>query len=113
MRRRSTQPLEFPSSGCMFKNPQNVKYPQLPSEAVRAGYLVDQAGLKGTKLGGALVSPKHANFIVNANNATAADIIALSDHVKTKVKEKFGVELEREIFILHSPQVTPKSSERN
>lgn len=113
MRRRQTQPLEFPSSGCMFKNPQTIHNPALPPEATHAGYLVDQSGLKGTKRGGAMVSPKHANFIVNAGNATAADIIALSDLVIATVKEKFGVELEREIFILKSPQVTPKSSERN
>mgnify|MGYP001452260888 CR=1 FL=1 len=66
--RKSTQPLKFRSAGSIFKNPSNK---------LAAGYLIDQAGLKGTKFGGALISDKHANFIVNLGNATAKDVFHL------------------------------------
>ena len=65
-----------------------------------AGALVDRAGLKGASRGGALVSPTHANFIVNAGGATAADILALVERCRAAVRERFGVELRDEIVCL-------------
>lgn len=88
--RRSKQPLELPSCGSTFKNPLNGK----------AGALVDQAGLKGFRVGGAQVSPKHANFIVNTGGATAKDVDTIIRHVKSTVKERFHVELETEVRYL-------------
>lgn len=92
-RRSDSQPLNFPSSGCMFKNIKQGKY-----SGTSAGYLIDKAGLKGAKVGKAKVSEKHANFIINTGNATAKDIVELIDIVKAKVKSKFKVELEMEVF---------------
>jgi UDP-N-acetylmuramate dehydrogenase len=88
--RQQTQPLNLPSSGCIFKNPTNQS----------AGQLIDQAGLKGTKIGGAQISEKHANFIVNIHNATAQDVQQLIKLIQQKIKEKFNVPLELEIFII-------------
>jgi UDP-N-acetylmuramate dehydrogenase len=101
-RRRSTQPLELPSSGCMFKNigENAAKKYQTPNLTTSAGYLIDQAGLKGTTIGGAIVSSKHANFIVNTGQATAKDIIDLSDKIISVIKDKYGVTLEREVFLI-------------
>lgn len=86
--RQTTQPLNFSSAGCIFKNP----------EFQPAGLLIDRCGLKGVKLGGAMISPKHANFIVNKSKATCQDVIRLISLCKKKVKEKFGVKLEEEII---------------
>ncbi len=86
LEKRSHQPKE-PSAGCIFINPK----PQL------AGAMIDECGLKGTVIGGAKISEKHANFIVNANQAKAVDVVALSDLAREKVKEKFGVDLKEEI----------------
>lgn len=94
-KRTSTQPLGVPSSGCMFKN---VTLPD--GSKVGAGYLIDQAGLKGTKVGGAMVSDVHANFIVNTGDATQRDVEELAKLVEKTIKEKFGVELRREVFRL-------------
>lgn len=82
-KRLMTQPLEYPSAGSVFRNPEN-NY---------AGHLVEEVGLKGYSIGGALVSPKHANFIVNFNHATAQDIRDLIMLAKSKVKEKCGIDL--------------------
>jgi len=101
-RRRDTQPLEMPSSGCMFKNigrDNAVKF-NTPEGATAAGYLIDKAGLKGYTIGGAQVSDKHANFIVNLGNAKSSDIKNLSDHIINVIRDKFGVTLEREVFII-------------
>jgi UDP-N-acetylmuramate dehydrogenase len=87
-RRAQTQPLGTYNVGSIFKNP--------PGDF--AARLVEAAGLKGHRVGGAQVSPRHANFIVNADRATAADVRALIDTVRRAVKEKFGVELELEIW---------------
>lgn len=98
--RSQTQPLNFPSSGCIFKNvgaKQGI-YGQENQGLTSAGYLIEAAGLKGTKVGGAEVSQKHASFIINTGGATAAQIIELIKIVKKKVKAKFGVELELEVF---------------
>jgi len=88
-RRKATQPLSYPSAGCVFKNP--------PGDF--AGRLLEAAGLKGVAEGGALISPKHANFIVNTGNATAAQIMRLISLARDKVKQELGVELETEIRI--------------
>lgn len=87
--RRATQPFES-SAGSVFKNP--------PGAA--AGRLIDQAGLKGTAIGGALISPKHANFIVNRGDATAADVMALVRLARDRVRAKFEVDLEMEVLRL-------------
>ncbi len=89
-RRRDKQPLQFPSAGSTFKRP----------EGYFAGALIENAGLKGKTFGGAMVSEKHAGFIINYKNATSDDILGLVDLVKKSVKEKFGVELEKEIIYI-------------
>jgi UDP-N-acetylmuramate dehydrogenase len=93
-RRRCTQPLGTPSAGCFFKNP-----PGRPT----AGALVERAGLKGHRVGGAQVSEKHANFIVNRGGASADDLIRLMEQVQRTVAERFGVKLEPEVKIVGSP----------
>lgn len=87
-KRLASQPRE-PSAGCIFKNP----------EGNSAGKLIDECGLKGAREGGALVSPVHANFIVNAGDATASDIVALIRRVRAVVRERKGVELEPEAIL--------------
>lgn len=94
-RRADTQPLGIPSSGCMFKNPM---MPNGKREG--AGKLIDQAGLKGARIGDAVVSDKHASFILNTGHATTGDVLKLAEHVKAVVKKKYGVELEREVFLV-------------
>jgi len=89
-KRWSSQPRQ-PSAGCSFKNPA----PDLP-----AGKLIDELGLKGTRVGAAMVSDVHANFIVNLGGATATDILRLIDLVKTRVREVRGIELETEVEIV-------------
>ena len=89
--RKDTQPLRFRSAGSVFKNPK----PDLA-----AGYLIDQAGLKGTRQGDAEISPKHANFFVNHGQAKAADVVTLIRLAKKTVQEKFDVNLELEIKTL-------------
>jgi len=89
-RRRDKQPLEFPSAGSVFKRP----------EGYFAGALIEGAELKGYAIGGACVSEKHAGFIVNKGGATAADVIALVEHIIKTVHEKYGVTLERELRII-------------
>jgi len=101
-RRRDTQPLEVPSSGCMFKNisqSQALQY-STPDHQTSAGFLIDKAGLRGKQIGGAEVSKIHANFIINTGNATASDIIKLKDFVAKSVKDKFGVTLDTEVFFI-------------
>jgi UDP-N-acetylmuramate dehydrogenase len=88
--RRKTQPHGQPSAGCIFKNP--------PGAA--AGALIERAGLKGFAIGGAEVSPRHANWIVNTGGASASEILALIRHVEATVFERFGIQLEREVRIL-------------
>jgi len=87
VRRKEKQPLEFPSAGSTFKRPIGHY----------AGKLISDANLMGYTVGGAQVSKKHAGFVINIGNATAADIIKLTNDVKNKVKEQFGVELELEV----------------
>lgn len=89
-RRRDKQPLHLPSAGSTFKRP----------EGHFAGALIEQAGLKGTTVGGAQVSEKHAGFIVNVGGATAEDVVALIGHVQSEVFRIFGVRLEPEVRIV-------------
>ena len=84
-----SQPLSAKSAGCVFKNP--------PGQS--AGGLIDQSGLKGFKVGGAMVSRKHANFIVNWSSATAAQVLELIQRIREEVEKRFGVWLEPEIKI--------------
>ncbi len=89
-RRKEKQPIELPSAGSTFKRP----------EGYFAGKLIMDAGLKGFQIGGARVSDKHCGFIVNVDNATSEDVRALIREVQSRVRERFGVELEPEIEIL-------------
>jgi UDP-N-acetylmuramate dehydrogenase len=85
--RKKTQPSEHPNAGSIFKNP--------PGEY--AGRMIEACGLKGRSTGGALISPLHANFIVNQGGATATDVIALADEARRAVRDRFGVDLEWEV----------------
>ena len=89
-RRESKQPLELPSAGSTFKRPQGYF----------AGTLIDKTGLKGLRVGGAMVSEKHAGFVVNVGGATAADVLALIEEVKRRVYEVHGVTLTPEVRII-------------
>jgi UDP-N-acetylmuramate dehydrogenase len=98
--RKRTQPLQSPSAGCIFMNPDPARDRIPDGIPASAGALVDRAGLKGAAQGGARVSPTHANFIVNDGTATAADIRALIERCRATVKERFGVTLRDEIMCL-------------
>ena len=87
LKRNETQPLEYPNLGCIFKNPSNTF----------AAKLIEQAGLKGKRVGDAQVSEKHANFIVNLGDAKAVDIVRLIDLVKRTVYQNSGLMLELEV----------------
>ena len=82
-RRISSQPVNMPSAGSVFRNPPNLS----------AGKLIEDLGLKGYTIGGAQISEKHANFIINKSNATYDDIISLIEYIKKKVKEKYDIDL--------------------
>jgi UDP-N-acetylmuramate dehydrogenase len=98
--RKRTQPLDTPSAGCIFRNPEPGRDAVPDGIPWSAGALVDRAGLKGTSIGGARVSPAHGNFIVNDGGATARDIRALVERCRAAVRERFGVELREEIVYL-------------
>jgi UDP-N-acetylmuramate dehydrogenase len=98
--RKRTQPLDTPSAGCVFQNPERGRDTVPDGIPWSAGALVDRAGLKGATEGGARVSPTHGNFIVNEGGATAADIKRLIDRCKAAVRDRFGVELREEIIYL-------------
>jgi UDP-N-acetylmuramate dehydrogenase len=98
--RKRTQPLDTPSAGCIFQNPERGRDRVPDGIPWSAGALVDRAGLKGAAAGGARVSPTHGNFIVNEGAATAADIKRLIDRCKAAVDDRFGVELREEIVYL-------------
>lgn len=89
-KRAQTQPLEFRNAGSVFKNP----------EGFSAGALIEQCGLKGFRINDAMVSEKHANFIINVRNATSHDILELIDVVRDTVKQKKGIDLELEQIII-------------
>jgi UDP-N-acetylmuramate dehydrogenase len=100
-KRRSTQPYNFPTLGCVFKNPADTS--RLAAHGSRvdsAGALIDDAGLKGVRVGRARVSELHANFIVNEGGATARDVEVLIGLVKEQVRQKFSISLETEIKII-------------
>jgi UDP-N-acetylmuramate dehydrogenase len=98
--RKRTQPLDTPSAGCIFQNPDPAVDPVPEGIPASAGALIDRAGLKGHAIGGASVSTGHANFIVNRGGATAADIRRLIDRCRETVKARFGVTLREEIRYL-------------
>jgi UDP-N-acetylmuramate dehydrogenase len=87
--KKAAQPLAHQSAGCIFKNPRGMS----------AGMLIEQAGLKNTRVGGAEVSQRHANFIVADESATSADVLKLIELVRQRVEERLGVVLETEIQI--------------
>ena len=87
IRRTTKQPLEYPSAGSTFKRP----------EGYFAGKIIQDAGLRGFQVGGAQVSEKHCGFVINKDQATAADVAELMNQVSAKVKERFGVKLEAEV----------------
>jgi UDP-N-acetylmuramate dehydrogenase len=98
--RKRTQPLDVPSAGCIFQNPDPAHEAVPPGIPPSAGALVDRAGLKGVSIGAAQVSPAHANFIVNTGGATAADLRALIECCKQRVAQDYGVTLREEIVYL-------------
>lgn len=87
-KKNSSQDLKTPSAGCVFKNPVGNK---------GAGQIIDEIGLKGYEMGGAKVSTKHANFIVNTGQATAEDVIMLISYIKQQVRDNTGIELQEEV----------------
>jgi UDP-N-acetylmuramate dehydrogenase len=100
--RKRTQPLDTPSAGCIFQNPERGRDAVPEGIPWSAGALVDRAGLKGVAIGGARVSATHGNFIVNEGRATARDIRALITRCRDAVREQFGVTLREEIVYLGS-----------
>ncbi len=88
--RAKKQPLDFPSCGSVFKRPPGYY----------AGALIEEADLKGERVGGAMISPKHAGFILNTANAKAADVLGLIRKIEDKVRQRFGVKLEREVKLI-------------
>ncbi len=89
-RRQTKQPLSYPSAGSTFKRP----------EGYFAGQLIEESGLKGFRIGDAMISELHAGFVINCKNATASDVLAVIEHTKETVLAKFGVELEPEVRII-------------
>ena len=100
-KRKNTQPLEYASAGCIFKN----------TSGQGAGRLIDQAGLKGVKIGQAMISEKHANFIINLGGAKSDDVINLIKLVKQTIKDKFDLELEEEIQYLGNNNLDTKDEQ--
>ncbi len=111
----STQPMDKPSSGCIFKNPilDKEKFQELQrhfgkdlpdsfwqSNSIGAGFLIQSCGLKGKIIGDAMISNKHATFIVNKGKATAENVLMLISYIKQQIRDKYGVQLQEEIEIL-------------
>lgn len=90
--RNKSHHFDYPSCGCIFKNNHERN--------IQAGHLIDSLGLKGMRIGGAEVSPFHANFIINNGNASAADVLSLIEKIEKTVYDKTGIELEREVKLL-------------
>jgi len=113
-KRKKSQPLGAASAGCMFKNyeftdestlaklKQDADVPEamLKSKRLAAGWLIDQAGLKGAKMGDAMVSEEHGNFLMNTGKATASQIMELISLIKMKVRDHYGIQLEEEVQFL-------------
>jgi UDP-N-acetylmuramate dehydrogenase len=101
--KKTTQPLAENSAGCAFKNPVDPAVDANdyggPLPRVSAGKLIDQAGLKGFRSGGAQVSTHHANFITTHPGCTAGDVLAVMDHVADVVFQKYGIRLQREVVV--------------
>lgn len=89
-KRKESQPLDYPSCGSVFRNPENGS----------AGELIESVGLKGRSCGGACISEKHANFIVNTGSATANDVLTLINLAREEVRRRYGIELETEVRFL-------------
>jgi UDP-N-acetylmuramate dehydrogenase len=104
--RAKTQPLGEPSSGCYFQNASNTeslkeRFPQFAERReCPSAFLIDQAGLKGTKVGGIKISEKHAAFFINTGSGTSQEVEELARIVKQRVQELYGVELKEEVFLL-------------
>lgn len=100
--RTKTQPYNLSSAGCIFRNITHEEAIRLATQnfTTSAGYLIEQAGLKGEQVGGAKISQMHGNFIVNVDGAKAQDVLELIHRVKELVKEKFGLELKEEIELV-------------
>ena len=96
-RRKATQPTNKRTFGSVFKNPDHE---------LGAGRMLEACGLKGHPVGGAMISPMHANFIENAGGATTADALALMAEARRRAREQFGVELEHEVRLLGAISVT-------
>ena len=88
-KRRTSQPIKEKSAGCIFKNPPGLS----------TGRLIDECGLKGAREGGAVISERHANFIVNRDGATASDIFRLMDRIRDRIRSAHGIELEEEVIV--------------
>jgi UDP-N-acetylmuramate dehydrogenase len=113
-RRKAEQPTDFSSAGCMFKNFEykdegdiaklrgRLDVPEgfLARKRIPAGWLIEQADLKGKRLGGAMISEKHGNFLVNAGGATASDVLQLISLVKMRIRDDYGIQLEEEVQLL-------------
>lgn len=105
-RRLATQPHGSRSAGCFFKNP--------PASAVGTGKIIDELGMKGSRRGGALISPVHANFIVTeGEGARADDALALAEEVRERVKREHGIELEYEVEVWRGNKTKPQADEGN
>ena len=105
-KRLATQPHGARSAGCFFKNP--------PDSAVGTGKIIDEMGMKGARRGGAVVSPKHANFIVTeGDNAQAADALALAEEIRERVKREQGIDLEYEVELWRSQPLAEGHTESN
>ncbi|HJV32685.1 MAG TPA: UDP-N-acetylmuramate dehydrogenase [Patescibacteria group bacterium] len=112
--RKLEQPSDSPSAGCMFKNFEygdeediaklkgrlDVPEAFLKAKRIPAGWLIEQADLKGKTIGGARVSEKHGNFLVNLGNATASDVLQLISLIKMRIRDEYGVQLEEEVQLL-------------
>jgi UDP-N-acetylmuramate dehydrogenase len=88
-KRRSSQPIKEKSAGCIFKNPPGLS----------TGRLIDELGMKGAREGGAVISERHANFIVNRDHGTANDIFRLMDRIRDRIRAAHGIELEEEVIV--------------
>ena len=103
--RRKTQDLSWPSAGCIFRNPDSKSVLRFRSGAISnkikpsAAYFIERAGLKGSSIGGAAVSLKHANFIINKGKASSWDILRLMTYITRRVKRRFNLDLKPEIKI--------------
>jgi UDP-N-acetylmuramate dehydrogenase len=96
--RKATQPTNKRTFGSVFKN---------PSGELGAGRMLELCGLKGHRIGGAVISPMHANFVENAGGATSADCVALMAEARRRAREQYGVELEREVAFVGAVELPP------